>query len=92
MGGSNCLEGSNPSLSVPDAHRPEPDQTLVALQLTLAGWAVLEWECALKHPEDGAREGAEYIQSYIIRVTERAFDDFAGAGTDRAANRKMLGL
>jgi sugar phosphate isomerase/epimerase len=57
-----------------------------------AGWAVLEWECALKHPEDGAREGAEYIQSYIIRVTERAFDDFAGAGTDRAANRKMLGL
>ena len=22
------------------------------------GWAVLEWECCLKHPEDGAREGA----------------------------------
>lgn len=56
------------------------------------GWAVLEWECALKHPEDGAREGAELIQSYIIRVTEKAFDDFASGGTDQAANRKMLGL
>lgn len=56
------------------------------------GWAVLEWECALKHPEDGAREGAELIQSYIIRVTEKAFDDFASGGTDQTANRKMLGL
>ncbi|MFC3705976.1 sugar phosphate isomerase/epimerase family protein [Devosia honganensis] len=56
------------------------------------GWAVLEWECALKHPEDGAREGAELIESYIIRVTEKAFDDFASGGTDQAANRKMLGL
>ena len=56
------------------------------------GWAVLEWECALKHPEDGAREGAEFIAAHIIRVTERAFDDFAGAGTDEAANRAMLGL
>jgi hypothetical protein len=56
------------------------------------GWAVLEWECALKHPEDGAREGAELISSYIIRVTEHAFDDFASGGTDKAANRKMLGL
>jgi sugar phosphate isomerase/epimerase len=56
------------------------------------GWAVLEWECALKHPEDGAREGAELIASYIIRVTEKAFDDFASGGTDQAANRKMLGL
>lgn len=56
------------------------------------GWAVLEWECALKHPEDGAREGAELISSYIIRVTEHAFDDFASGGSDKAANRKMLGL
>ena len=55
-------------------------------------WAVLEWECALKQPEDGAREGAEFIKHHIIRVTEHAFDDFAGAGTDDAANRKMLGL
>ncbi|WP_075215117.1 sugar phosphate isomerase/epimerase family protein [Mongoliimonas terrestris] len=56
------------------------------------GWAVLEWECALKHPEDGAREGADFIKRHIIRVTEHAFDDFAGAGTDEAANRRMLGL
>ncbi|ACG78565.1 sugar phosphate isomerase/epimerase [Phenylobacterium zucineum HLK1] len=56
------------------------------------GWAVLEWECALKHPEDGAREGAPFIRDHIIRVTERAFDDFAGAGTDAAANRRLLGL
>jgi sugar phosphate isomerase/epimerase len=56
------------------------------------GWAVLEWECCLKHPEDGAREGAEFIASHIIRVTERAFDDFAAGGTDEAMNRKLLGL
>ena len=56
------------------------------------GWAVLEWECCLKHPEDGAREGAAFIRDHIIRVTERAFDDFADGGTDEAANRRMLGL
>ncbi len=56
------------------------------------GWAVLEWECALKHPEDGAREGAEFIKAHLIRVTEKAFDDFAGAGTDLKANKKMLGI
>ncbi len=43
------------------------------------GWAVVEWECALKHPEDGAREGAEFVAAHIIRVTEKAFDDFAEA-------------
>ena len=56
------------------------------------GWAVLEWECCLKHPEDGAREGAEFIAAHIIRVTETAFDDFAGTGTDEAANRRVLGI
>ncbi len=56
------------------------------------GWAVLEWECCLKHPEDGAREGAQFIKDHIIRVTERAFDDFADGGTDEAANRRMLGI
>ncbi len=56
------------------------------------GWAVLEWECCLKHPEDGAREGAPFIADHIIRVTEKAFDDFADAGTDDAANRRMLGI
>ncbi|WP_312162110.1 sugar phosphate isomerase/epimerase [Phenylobacterium sp.] len=56
------------------------------------GWAVLEWECALKHPEDGAREGAQFIADHIIRVTERAFDDFAGSAPDAGRNRRLLGL
>lgn len=56
------------------------------------GWAVLEWECCLKHPEDGAREGAAFIADHIIRVTEKAFDDFADGGSDEAANRRMLGI
>ena len=56
------------------------------------GWAVLEWECCLKHQEDGAREGAEFIRDHIIRVTEKAFDDFASAGTDDQANRRVLGI
>ena len=55
-------------------------------------WAVLEWECALKHPEVGAAEGAPFIEGHIIRVTERAFDDFAAGGADEAANRRMLGI
>ena len=56
------------------------------------GWAVLEWECCLKHPEDGAREGALFIADHIIRVADRAFDDFAGGGVNSAANRKILGI
>ena len=56
------------------------------------GWAVLEWECCLKHPEEGAKEGAKFIQDHIIRVTERAFDDFAKGGTNEVANRRILGL
>ncbi|WP_347093329.1 sugar phosphate isomerase/epimerase family protein [Sphingomonas parapaucimobilis] len=60
-------------------------------QYGYAGWAVLEWECCLKHPEDGAREGAPFIAAHMIRRAERAFDDFAGGG-DPAANRRWLGL
>lgn len=56
------------------------------------GWAVLEWECCLKHPEDGAAEGAPFIASHIIRRTEKAFDDFAGGETDRALLRRMMGI
>ncbi|MEI9910191.1 MAG: sugar phosphate isomerase/epimerase [Bacteroidota bacterium] len=61
-------------------------------QYDYKGWAVMEWECCLKHPEDGAKEGAEFIQKNIIRVTEKAFDDFAGANTDENFNRSVLGL
>ena len=56
------------------------------------GWAVLEWECAIKNSEDGASEGAPFIKSHIIKVTEKAFDDFAGTGSDEAFNRSLLGL
>lgn len=56
------------------------------------GWAVLEWECCLKHPEDGAREGVDFINRHIIRTTEKAFDDFAGSAPDEASNRRILGL
>jgi sugar phosphate isomerase/epimerase len=55
-------------------------------------WAVLEWECCLKHPEEGAREGAPFIADHIIRVTERSFDDFAAGSADEAANCRMLGI
>ncbi|TWG91274.1 sugar phosphate isomerase/epimerase [Mesorhizobium sp. J18] len=55
-------------------------------------WAVLEWECCLKHPEDGAAEGAPFIASHIIRVTEKAFDDFAAGKADRDLLRRMMGI
>jgi sugar phosphate isomerase/epimerase len=56
------------------------------------GWAVLEWECCIKHPEQGAREGAPFIKDHIIRVTEKAFDDFASAGKNPKLNKKVLGI
>ncbi len=61
-------------------------------QYDFEGWPVLEWECCLKHPEQGAAEGAPFIASHIIRKTEKAFDDFAGTGADEAFNKKILGL
>ena len=57
-----------------------------------AGWAVLEWECCFKHPEQGAAEGAPFIADHMIRKAERAFDDFAGSAPDAARNRRILGL
>ena len=56
------------------------------------GWAVVEWECALKHPQDGAREGAKFVNDHIIRVTDKAFDDFAGGAVDTTALHEMLGI
>lgn len=56
------------------------------------GWATLEWECCLKNPEDGAREGAAFIRDHIIRVTEKTFDDFAGTPLSQAQTRAILGL
>lgn len=56
------------------------------------GWAVLEWECAIKNSEDGATEGAPFIRDHIIKVTEKAFDDFASAGNNEQFNRDLLGI
>ncbi|MDW7695361.1 sugar phosphate isomerase/epimerase [Flammeovirgaceae bacterium SG7u.111] len=61
-------------------------------QYDFDGWAVMEWECCLKHPEDGAKEGAKFIKNNIIRVTEKAFDDFAGTGADEEFNKRILGI
>jgi len=71
------------------------DFTSVFTLLTEAGyfgWAVLEWECAVKSPEQGAAEGAPFIAKHIIETTEVAFDDFASSGADVEANRQILGL
>lgn len=56
------------------------------------GWAVLEWECAFKHPEQGAAEGAPFIARHMIRKAERAFDDFAGGSVEHGIVRDALGL
>ncbi|MGF1671944.1 MAG: sugar phosphate isomerase/epimerase family protein, partial [Balneolaceae bacterium] len=61
-------------------------------QYDFEGWPVLEWECCLKHPEDGAAEGAPFIADHIIRKTEKAFDDFAGTGANEKLNRQILGI
>ncbi len=56
------------------------------------GWAVLEWECCFKHPEQGAAEGAPFITDHIIRPAEYAFDDFAGGEADADKNLQILGI
>ena len=61
-------------------------------QYDYGSWAVLEWECCIKSPAQGAAEGAPFIESHIIEVTDKAFDDFASAGADEDFNRKVLGL
>lgn len=55
------------------------------------GWAILEWECCIKSPQQGAEEGALFIKNHIIQATDVAFDDFAGSRHDREKNRKILG-
>jgi sugar phosphate isomerase/epimerase len=56
------------------------------------GWAVLEWECCIKDPVQGATEGAPFIASHIIKATEKVFDDFAGGGPDVELNKRILGI
>ncbi len=61
-------------------------------QYGFEGWAVAEWECCIKDPEDGAREGAEFIKNHIIKPCERSFDDFVGVKDDENLNNKILGI
>ncbi|MFO1036823.1 MAG: sugar phosphate isomerase/epimerase [Geminicoccaceae bacterium] len=62
-------------------------------QYGYGSWAVVEWECCLKAPEQGAAESADLVRSHIIEATTANFEDFAGGGAaDEAANRRALGL
>ena len=61
-------------------------------QYDFDGWAVLEWECCIKSPEQGAKEGVKFITDHIIQVTEQTFDDFAGSETNHDDINEILGL
>lgn len=63
-------------------------------QYDFDGWAVVEWECALKDPQHGAREGATFVKDHIIEVTRKAFDDFAGQTDPQQdqKNKNLLGI
>lgn len=71
------------------------DFTQIFSRMTAAGykgWAVIEWECCFKDSVQGATEGAPFIAKHLIDVPTKAFDDFAGSGSDTARNRRVLGL
>ena len=55
-------------------------------------WAVMEWECCIKSPEQGAREGASFIKNHIIETTDKKFDDFAGGEIDQHKLKSILNL
>jgi sugar phosphate isomerase/epimerase len=61
-------------------------------QYDYAGWAVLEWECAIKHPEVGAAQGAPFIAKHIITTTPHAFDNFAKTNQNRNLNKHIMGF
>lgn len=71
------------------------DFTQVFTALTEAGflgWAVLEWECCVKSPEQGAAEGVPFIARHLIQRSKVAFDRFAAGSPDTGLNRRLLGL
>lgn len=71
------------------------DFSQVFTRLTAGGyksWAVLEWECCFKDADQGAAEGAPFIEAHLIDVPKKAFDDFAGGASDTKRNRRILGL
>lgn len=55
-------------------------------------WAVVEWECYIKHPEDGARESAVFVKDHLVRASSVPFDAFMQAQTDEAHNQRILGI
>ncbi|MGB6885018.1 MAG: sugar phosphate isomerase/epimerase [Candidatus Acidiferrum sp.] len=61
-------------------------------QYNFPGWAILEWECCIKSAEQGAAEGAPFIQRHIIHAAATSFDDFASSGANPSALRSILGL
>jgi sugar phosphate isomerase/epimerase len=61
-------------------------------QYNYTGWAVLEWECCIKSPEQGAREGAPFIEAYMIEKTTKTFDDFASGKRNEKQLKEILGL
>ena len=61
-------------------------------QMGFDGWATLEWECCLKDPEQGAREGAAFISAHIIEAARRSFASDSGGKPDAKLNARDLGL
>lgn len=61
-------------------------------QYNLDLWAVMEWECCIKSPEQGALEGSDFIKSHIIETTDKRFDDFAGQSVEENYLKSLLGI
>lgn len=56
-------------------------------------WAVLEWECVVKSPEQGAREGVQFINEHIIECTKKRFDNFTSNNDlDKNQLKNILGI
>lgn len=61
-------------------------------QYGFSGIATMEWECCLKSPDVGAKEGADFIANHIIPAVDHAFDDFAAVDTNLQQIRALLGI
>ena len=55
-------------------------------------WAVMEWECCIKSPEQGAIEGSKFIKDLIISCTDKKFDDFAGGDLSEDDLKNILNI
>ena len=52
----------------------------------------MEWECCIKSPEQGAIEGAKFINDLIINITDKKFDDFAGGNSNDEDLKNILNI